>query len=288
MKKIVIASGKGGVGKSMVASTVAMFFAQKKRIIAIDCDVDAPNLHLWLGESENWDKVEKISTNELPIIDYKKCNECGECSNICVFDAIDNIQGKPVVNKFFCEGCGACEVFCPQKAISMKKINNADVRIKNNVCSFPLISAQLYPGQTGSGKIVEEIKNRAEKFDYEIMILDSPGGTGCPVIAAVNGTDFALLVTEPTPSGLSDLKRVLEVIIHFNVPFGIVINKWDMNKSLSQEIEKEFREKLMGKISYDKNIFKAIADLTPIYNTVLPVKKEIKNIFSKLNKVINS
>jgi len=280
--KIAIASGKGGVGKSMVASTLAMLLAKKKPIVAVDCDVDAPNLHLWLGENEKWDKVEKISTNEMPVIDHSKCNLCGKCVNICAFNALEIIKNKPVVNKLFCEGCGACEAICPQKAITMKHIKNAEVKIKNNVWGFPLVSAQLYPGQTGSGKVVEEIKKRAENFNHQIMILDSPAGTGCPVIAALQGSDFALLVTEPTPSGLSDLKRVLQVIKHFKIPYGVVINKWDINKNLSGQIKKEFRNKLFGKISYDKRVFKAIASLTPILKTNLPAKKEIGEIFKKL------
>jgi MinD superfamily P-loop ATPase len=280
--KIVVASGKGGVGKSMVASTVAMLFAKHKKIVAIDCDVDTPNLHLWLGEDEKWDKVEKISTNEVPLIDYSKCNLCGKCVHICAFDALFIKHPSLIINHFFCEGCGACEVVCPKEAITMKRVKNAEVRIKNSVWGFPLISAQLYPGQTGSGKVVEEIKKRAESFDYQIMILDSPAGTGCPVIAALQGADFALLVTEPTPSGLSDLKRVLQVVKHFKIPFSVIINKWDINKNLSQNIKVEFKHKFFGKISYDKRVFQAIAGLTPIMKTNLPAKKEIKKIFEKI------
>ena len=293
--KIVIASGKGGVGKSMLASTLAMLFAKKKQIVAVDCDIDAPNLHLWLGENEQWDKVEKISTNEIPVIDRKKCNLCGRCINICAFKALSvdypsqdqdkfDLEKRVIINHFFCEGCGACEAVCSQKAITMKRIKNAEVKIKNNVWGFPLVSAQLYPGQTGSGKIVEEVKKRAESFDYQIMILDAPAGIGCPVIAAVQGSEFALLVTEPTPSGFSDLKRVLKVVDHFKIPYGVVINKWNINKDLSRKIEKEFKNNLLGKISYDKRIFKAISSLKPILKTNLLVKKEIGNIFKIISK----
>jgi len=222
----------------------------------------------------------------MPIINKKKCNLCGKCVDICAFDAMAINNQRLTINNFFCEGCAACEVVCPQKAVTMKRIKNAEVRIKNNVWGFPLISAQLYPGQTGSGKVVEEIKKRAENFDHQIMILDSPAGTGCPVIAALQGSNFALLVTEPTPSGLSDLRRVLQVVKYFKIPYGVVINKWDINQGLSERIEKEFKYKLFGKISYDKRIFKAIANLKPIIKTNLPVKKEIKEIFNKI-KLIN-
>jgi len=284
--KIVIASGKGGVGKSMLASSLSMLLAKSKKIIAVDCDVDAPNFHLWLGQNGRWDKIEKISVSERPVIDFKKCTGCGQCIKICAFGAFKLKKGKPVLNKFFCEGCGACEIICPSKAISMKKVKNAEIRIKKEINGFPLISAQLYPGETGSGKIVDQIKEKAEKFDYEVMILDAPGGSGCPVIAALNGADFALLVTEPTPSGFSDIKRVLPVVDHFGIPYGLVINKWDINPEWSEKIEKWAGKKLLGRISYDKKIFQAIAKLRPIIETNLPVKKEIKKIYLKLRKIL--
>lgn len=284
--KIVVASGKGGVGKSMLASSLAMFFGQENKIVAVDTDVDAPNLHLWLGQGEEWDEIKKVSTNELPIIDLKKCTGCGECAKICAFNALKIQKGKPVLNRFFCEGCGACEAVCPVKAIKMKKIKNGEIRIKKNVHGFPLVSAQLYPGQTGSGKIVDLIKEKAEGFRHDLMIIDSPAGTGCPVIAALNGTDFAVLITEPTPSGLSDLKRALIVVNHFNIPFRVVINKWDINPSISQKIKSEFEDQFLGQISYDQKIFQAIANLKPILETNLEVKREIEKIYNKLQRAI--
>ena len=281
--KIAIASGKGGVGKSMLSSSLALLFAQKQKIAAVDCDVDAPNLHLWLGGIKNWDKIEKISVSEKPIIDRQKCNLCGRCVDICAFGALKTDHLSLILNSYFCEGCGACEVICPNKAIKLKPVFNAEVRIKK-LKDFPLISAQLYPGETGSGKIVDYIKQEAEKTRYQTMILDSPAGIGCPVIAALNGIDFVVLITEPTPSGFTDLKRVLQVVNHFKIPFGVVINKWDINKKESGKIKKYFGRKILGKISYDKEIFKAISNLTPIIKTNLKAKKEIINIFKELKK----
>jgi MinD superfamily P-loop ATPase len=312
--KIAVASGKGGVGKSMLTSSLLMFFSKTKKVVAVDADVDAPNLHLWLGLSsealakeeedeksadakpacrqgramvDRWDEIKKVSTNELPIIDLEKCIGCGKCSEICAFGALKMKEGKPVLNKFFCEGCGACEVICPVKAIKMKKIKNGEIRIKKNVHGFPLVSAQLYPGQTGSGKIVDLIKEKAEEFKYELIMIDSPAGTGCPVIAALNGTDFVVLVTEPTPSGLSDLQRVLIAVNYFKIPFGVVINKWDINSSLSQKIKNEFKDQFLGQISYDQKIFQAIAHLKPILKTNLKAKKEIETIYNKLQMIIS-
>lgn len=285
--KLVIASGKGGVGKSMLTSSLAMLFNQNNyKVTAVDCDVDAPNLAIWLNEIKGWDKIQKISTSEKPQINYDKCIGCGTCAKNCRFNAIEMVDGKPIVNPFLCEGCGACEVLCPQKAIKLKPVKNGEVRIKKTKYNFMLVSGQLFPGETGSGKVVSEIKERAEKFNYNLMIIDSAPGTGCPVIASLQDANFVILITEPTPAGFSDLKRVLQVVEHFKIPWMVVVNKWDINKELSKKIENWAGKKLLGIISYDKKIFKAIAELQPIMETNLKAKKEIKKIFGKLKHEI--
>jgi MinD superfamily P-loop ATPase len=286
--KLIISSGKGGVGKSMLASALAMLFAEKQKVMAVDCDADAPNLGIWLGGVKNWDKTIPVVASARPEIDYQKCNGCGLCAKNCRFSAIKMVKGKPVVNPFLCEGCGVCEVICPQKAIKLKPVQNGEIKIKKTKYNFPLVSGQLYPGETGSGKVVAEIKKEAEKFKHNLMIIDSAPGTGCPVIASLQGGDFVVLVTEPTLSGFSDLKRVLEVVNHFNIPWGLIINKWDINPQLSNKIEKWANRKFLGKISYDKKIFKAVANLTPILKTNLEAKEEIKEIYFKLNRDLTS
>ncbi|XOB41084.1 MAG: ATP-binding protein [Candidatus Nealsonbacteria bacterium] len=285
VKKIVVCSGKGGVGKSMLTSALAMLFAENKEVVAVDCDVDAPNLDIWLGGIKKWDKVFSVVTSAKAEIDFKKCDGCGLCAKNCVFEAIKMIKGKPKLNLFLCEGCGACEIVCPKKAIKIKPVQNGKIHIKKTKYGFPLISGQLYPGETGSGKIVTEIKKEAEKFNYEIMLIDSSPGTGCPVIASLQDSNFAILITEPTPSGFTDLKRVLKVVNHFNIPYGLVINKWDIYIDLSQKIEKWADRKFLGKISYDKEIFRTISNLKPILETNLRAKKEIKEIFRNFNQL---
>ena len=281
---LVIASGKGGVGKSMLSATLAHYFSQKHQLVAIDADVDAPNLHLWLGGVKHWDQVKKISVSEQAIALKKKCPQCQKCVDICQFGALSLKNNQLHVNPFLCEGCGACQEVCPPGTIKMKKVTAGHIKVKNSISGFPLISAQLDPGQTGSGKIVDRLKQVAQKFSSQITIIDSPAGTSCPVIASLNNANFALLITEPTPSGLSDLKRVLAVVKFFKVPWVLVINKWDINPNNSKLITTWAKRHFLGQISYDQNIFKAIANLKPIYKTNLPVKQEIKDIYSKLIK----
>jgi len=291
--KLVVSGGKGGVGKSMLTSSLAILFAENRKIVAVDCDADAPNLAIWLGEPQGWEKVKKISVSEKPVINNSKLTkkEVEKCAKKCRFNALTVEKGKLKLNPFLCEGCGACEVFCPKGAIKMKEVKNGEIRIKNTKYNFPLISGQLYPGETGSGKVVTQIKKEAGKFNYEIMLIDSAPGTGCPVIASLQDANFVVLVSEPTPSGFADLKRVLQVVNHFNLPWGLVINKWDINSPLSNKMEKwtlgQIQGKFLGRISYDKKIFKAVANLTPILETNLRAKTEIKTIYKKLVKYLS-
>jgi len=208
--KIVVASGKGGVGKSMLSSSLALLFSKDKKIVACDCDVDAPNLGLWLGITD-WDKSEKISTSFKAKIDQSKCTKCGKCKDICRFFAVEENDNEFIINPFLCEGCGACQLVCPVDAIEIKPVKNGELREKKTEYGFHLISGQLYPGESGSGKIVEELREKSKQYDHDVMILDSAAGIGCPVIASIRGCDYAVLVTEPTPSGFSDLKRILGI-----------------------------------------------------------------------------
>jgi MinD superfamily P-loop ATPase len=138
--KLVIASGKGGVGKSMLTSTLAMLFSKTKKTVAVDCDVDAPNLNIWLGGIKNWDKIIPVITSARPEIDYKKCDGCGICAKNCRFSALEMKNGKPQLNPFLCEGCGACEIICPQKAIKLKPVQNGEIHIKKVKSGFTLVS----------------------------------------------------------------------------------------------------------------------------------------------------
>ena len=135
-------------------------------------------------------------TSAQPQIDYQKCNGCGLCVENCRFESLTMIKGKPKLNPFLCEGCGLCQVICPQKAVKMNPVQNGEIKIKKTKHRFPLVSGQLYPGETGSGKVVTEIKKEAAKFDYQIMLIDSAPGTGCPVIASLMGANFTILITE--------------------------------------------------------------------------------------------
>jgi len=233
-----------------------------------------------------FDKSEKISTSYKASIDQDKCTSCGKCKEVCVFSAVEKNQ-KYNINPFLCEGCGTCEIVCPANAIKIRTVNNGEIRIRDTKHGFPLISAQLYPGEAGSGKIVEELRKKANDLKYDVMILDSAAGIGCPVIASIRNCNYAVLVTEPTPSGFSDLKRIMEIINYFNIPYGIVINKWDIYPKISKKIEKWSKNKFLGKISYDKKIIDCIVNLKPVVFSDSKTIEEIEKIYEKIIKEVS-
>ncbi len=279
--KIVVASGKGGTGKSMLASSLALLFSEFMDVVACDCDVDAPNLGLWLGVT-TYDSVEEISTSERAKINSEKCIGCGECFENCAFGAVERLNSRFIINPLLCEGCGVCQLVCQAKAIDLKPVMNGEIRVKNTRWGFPLVSGHLKPGEVGSGKIVQELRKRADQLRHDVMILDAAAGIGCPVIASITGCDYAVLVTEPTPSGFSDLGRVLEIVNHFKVPYGIILNKWDINPEVSRRIEEWSGEQFLGRVSYDREVVNSIVHLRPVMVSKSKVKSEIREIFEKI------
>ena len=286
-KKIAVASGKGGVGKSMLSSALCCRLAQHGKLIAADCDVDAPDLGIWLG----LDKIDlniPISASSKAFVDLEKCKGCGKCEEVCNFNAIRRgADGKPEIIPYLCEACGACEEFCPEGAIKLRPVNNGRMGWTTTRFGFDLLTGQLLPGETCSGKIIAEMKKQLdENHDYDYLLLDSAAGVGCPTVSAITGVDFVVMITEPTPSGFSDLKRLDEIIGHFGIGSCVIINKWDLNKELSKEIEDWAGGRMAGKISFDRGVFKALASMTPILESDAKAARELEGILSVIEGLI--
>lgn len=288
MKTITILSGKGGVGKSSFTASLALLLAKQHKIVAVDCDVDAPNLALLFG-IKRLEKEEKVSTNYKAFVtkEIKKCKNIEKLPDVCAFSAISLKNGMPVINKFLCEGCGACKLLCPQ--IKLKKVKNAKVGEAKTKYSFYVVSGQLNVGESGSGNVVEVVKNRAkniaEKEKAEFLVLDSSAGIGCPVIASIRESDFVIGITEPTPAALSDLKRAFKVVNHFKIPHGIVINKYDLNKKFTKQIEIFARKNeitILGKLPFDKKFVEAVVNLKPVIEYAPEYKPLFKGILEKI------
>jgi MinD superfamily P-loop ATPase len=232
MKEVAVLSGKGGTGKT---SIVGSFASLAKSKVLVDCDVDAADLHLLLQPTIR--EKHEFWSGQVAFIDKEKCTQCGLCQEQCRFAAIKDFN----VDTVSCEGCGFCSHICPVEAITMEE-NMAGHWFTSATRYGPLVHARLGIAQENSGKLValvrQQARKMAEKEGADYIISDGPPGIGCPVISSLSGANLALLVTEPTLSGIHDLKRVLDVCHHFSVPALVCINKYDINEGNTRQIEK--------------------------------------------------
>jgi len=294
LKQIVVISGKGGTGKTVITGALAAL-AQNK--VMADCDVDAADLHLLL--SPDIKQRHEFKSGQTAVIDDNLCNQCGRCSDVCRFNAVGFKGGKDakeqnsnyVIDPISCEGCGFCAFICPEQAITMQDNISGEWFISDTRFG-PMVHAKLGIAEENSGKLValvrKQAKELAEEKKCEWVIIDGAPGIGCPVIASLSGIDCALVVTEPTLSGLHDAQRVVKVARHFNIPVKLIINKYDLNPQMSQKIETYCSENnisFMGKIAFDKSVVEAmIQGKTIIEYKGSSVKKAIMNIWKNLQK----
>jgi len=284
--KIAITGGKGGTGKSMVATSLAVEFARDKKTMLVDADVECPNDHLMISV-----KIKKHATvyQPIPKWDFKKCTKCGRCAAVCKQNAIVFVKDRyPAFVKDVCIGCKACIISCPEKAISETKKDIGTIYTGNNY-DVNLVSGELKLGELASGEVVSEVRKHSDKINKEmkaeIVLIDSAAGVGCPVIASLVGTDYIVGVTEPTPSALHDLKRVLYLAEHFGIKHGIVINKYDLEEGFCSEIERFAKEKgvkIIGKIPYRKDFVDAMIKMKPI----VEMNQEYRKIFKSIKDTI--
>jgi MinD superfamily P-loop ATPase len=285
LKTLVVLSGKGGVGKTSLTASIAVLLAKNHQITVADCDVDAPNLSLILGmKEEEFKEWDYLKTSKKAHLVQKKCKGKRKCARACNFSAIkwNSAKSLPEFNDLLCVGCGACIVVCPDCAIELKEIENGKIGSGVTAYGFPIITGNLNIGESGSGKVVDAVKMKAQSISEsnqsDLLLLDAAAGLGCPIIASVKGTDYVLIVTEPTPVAFWDLKRALEVVNYFNIPHGIVINRWDINKDFTKRIEKFAKSNdipLLGKIPYDRRFVDALVDLKP----AVVYEKELEELF---------
>lgn len=293
MKQLVVLSGKGGTGKTTL--TGALLYLASKKAFA-DCDVDAPNLHLLCGE--------RIQISNRDYVGFKKahkdetiCLKCGLCEKLCKFGAIRD--GK--INIYACEGCGVCQYFCPavkthgRPAITLQENSSGRIflsEVKGEVFSH----AVLKMGNGASGKLVTEVRKQlaeeihSRRAEAELVIIDGSPGIGCPVLASVTGTDLALLVAEPSVSGLHDLKRIVETVRLFKIPMLVCINKYDLNTDLTREIEDYCGKsgiKTIGRIPYDPLVSTAINSGRSIIEfSESPAAQAIQRIWRKTTEAL--
>jgi MinD superfamily P-loop ATPase len=262
VKQIVVISGKGGTGKTILTASFAAL-AQNK--VMVDCDVDAADLHLLL-QPEIKERHE-FRSGMTARINTEICEQCGQCISVCRFDAISE---DFVVDPVSCEGCTICSYVCPAGAITLEENISGEWFISNTKYG-PLVHAKLGIAEENSGKIVSQVrqaaKEIAEKDNLDYVIIDGPPGIGCPVIASLSGVDLAVIVTEPTLSGIHDMERVAQVSRHFGVPTKVVINKYDINPDNSEEIKKICQKvdiEVIAQLPFSQKVSESIVQGVPL------------------------
>jgi MinD superfamily P-loop ATPase len=287
LKELVVISGKGGTGKTSLA---ASFAALAKPSIIADCDVGAADLHLVLSPRI---KERGFFSGGVEVkMEQGKCTGCGECKKTCRFSAVrefeENGKKKYEIDELACEGCGVCALVCKYDAIKSKEAVNGEWFVSDTRFG-PMSHAKLGVAEENSGRLVTLVRDKAALVAPEESksdaIMDGAPGTGCPVISSISGAHYALAVTEPTVSGVHDLERVLQVIKHFGVKSGVVVNKYDLNKELTQrvkEIAKKYNSEFLGTIPYGKEVTEAqLEKLSVVEYTDTPLTDSIKEIWKK-------
>jgi MinD superfamily P-loop ATPase len=290
MKQLVILSGKGGAGKTSLAAAFAHLALNgpfSVRAVLVDADVDAANLELVL-------RPERLETHDftgglLAVIDPQLCNACAACERACRFDAI--LPGVSFsVDPIACEGCAACVYQCPEEAILMQP-QTAGQWYHSESRYGPLFHADLKPAQENSGKLVTLVKQQARLAaldgGHPLLVVDGPPGIGCPVISALSGADLVLIVTEPSASGLHDMKRIIRTAAHFRLPILVCINKADICLPESRLIEAYCRDngfELAGEIPFDHAVTQAMIRSEPVtaFDTASPTSQAVIGIWKKV------
>ena len=272
--KIAVLSGKGGTGKTTVSTNLS---AINKNIVLIDADVEEPNASIFLKPVIT--KEEKIYV-EYPVIDSEKCTLCGRCGDFCKFNAIIPAKNTVLVFKESCHFCGGCEIVCPTEAIKYEKREIGKIIKGTTLLKNYMEYGLLNVGELSGVKIIKALKENIK--DRELVIIDSPPGTSCATVAAVEDSDFAIIVTEPTPFGVSDMKMVVEMLREIKIPFGVFVNKAGLGDMEVYEYCEAEKIEILGEVPFDKNISSYYAK-GELFTQYMPQYKEIfENLFEEI------
>ncbi|MDD4658216.1 MAG: ATP-binding protein [Eubacteriales bacterium] len=285
MKQLLILSGKGGTGKTTIASA---FIELARAKVFADCDVDAPNLHLVAKVTAEPQRKDFYGLPKAEI-DAEICIHCDRCRENCRFDAIHKNEDYHV-DIFACEGCGLCAALCPVKAISMKPAVAGELILYDGDAVFS--SACLKMGSGNSGLLVSDVKKQMKKAagEADLAIIDGSPGIGCPVIASLSGVDMVLIVAEPSLSGFSDMERILHTAAHFQVPAAVCINKHDVNPGNTEKIINYCQENslpFVGKIPFDHEAVKAVNCGRTIVDGSGPASQAVRKVFKNTLEILN-
>ena len=287
-KQIVFVSGKGGTGKT---SLCAAFVSYLGNSTIVDCDVDAPDLHLLLNP-EIYEKEDYVGGRRTYVV-AKKCRGCARCIKVCEFNAIVMKNTKAIIYEELCESCNACKLVCPAGAITTKKEKSGEI-LKGKIRYGEFIYAHLFPGEENTGKLIsilrEEALAIAEQNASDLMIIDGPPGTGCSFVSSVTGVDLCVFVVEPTLSGFADFKRALKVSEHFKIKAVVILNKSDLNLEIGRDIKRFLKRNnipLIGEIPFNDVFYESIQKNKTVYELAEShLKDKLKITFEKILKSV--
>ena len=275
---ISIASGKGGTGKTTVATNLAVSIGSGVQLL--DCDVEEPNAHLFINPVI---EAAKTVFTPVPAVDKEKCTFCKKCAEICRFKAIAVIKETVLTFPELCHSCGGCVEICPEKAVSEtgRELGGIEIGHKNGL-SF--VHGRLRVGEAMSPPLIREVRSHSRSD--KLVIIDAPPGTSCPVIAAMKGADFVLMVTEPTPFGLHDLKLAVEAVKLLGIPKGLVINRSDIGyHEVSRYAEQENLPVLM-EIPFDRRIAEAYSKGRLMVEEMPEWKERFRKLYVHIQEIV--
>jgi len=272
---IAIASGKGGTGKTLVAASLALSIGNNVQLL--DCDVEEPNAAIFIKP-----EIKKtVNASVLvPVVDKNLCDYCGKCAEICEYHAIVVVKNTILIFPELCHSCGACSLLCPRQAITEEKreIGRIETGERGDI---QFVQGCLNIGEAMSPPLIKQVKALIDPG--RIVIIDSPPGTSCPVIAAIKGCDFCLLVTEPTPFGLNDLVLAVETVRKLGIPFGVIINRSDLGDNKTEEYCAVENIPILMRIPFKKEIAQAYSKGLALIERLPEYKRKFKDLFNEAN-----
>ena len=286
--QIAILSGKGGAGKTSVTASIIKMMDS---VVAVDADVNASNLPILLPHFPR--STSAYYGMDIAAVDDQKCTQCGACLSVCQFDAINqDAEGRILIDSD-CEGCAACAYTCPVDAIQMAERKGGDWYV-SSINNGYLVHADLIPGEDNSGKLITKVRNEAsavaKEHDISYIVIDGPPGTSCQAISSITGTDLVLAVVEESLSGLSDYRRLAELVQKFSIPHFVLINKSGFSHEVEEKIvnaAREFKGTILGNIPFDTRIPEALQDLQSL-SDMDEYKGTIKNLFNQLETTLTN
>jgi MinD superfamily P-loop ATPase len=277
---ISVASGKGGTGKTLVATSLALSLIDSYKVQLLDCDVEEPNSNILLRLDV---KTSQPVYVPIPKVDETKCTYCGKCAEVCAYNAIAVIKDKVLVFPELCHGCGACSYLCPESAIA-EEGREIGVVERGNSGNLELVQGRLAIGEAMAPPVIRDVKKYIDPAN--VVIIDVPPGTSCPVVEAVEGSDFCLLVTEPTPFGLNDLSLAVEVVRKLGMPCGVVVNRVGIG---GEEVEKYCNQEgipILLRIPLDRNIAMLYSQGIPLVEGMPRWREDFLGLFQSMDTMV--